>query len=235
MKLTGYGRLEWGGTGALAVLLAIGCLVGGLAAQFAVLGYCLAGVIMLLWLTVAAFFRDPNRRPPADPNAILAPADGKIYDIGEVDFNIPGIFENDRALRVGIFLSVLDVHLNRAACDMTVKTKEYRPGAFHDARSPKAGKENESMLIAGAGRIGGFSFPVAIRQVSGAIARRIVCEIEEDGELRRGERYGMIKFGSRTELFLPVEAGKSLTVNEKDKVRAGRTVIAMLDNGAWRQ
>jgi phosphatidylserine decarboxylase len=138
------------------------------------------------------------------------------------------VFKGKDVLRIGIFLSVLDVHVNRAPCKMNVEYKFYKEGKFHDARNPMASKENESMMIAGTGRLAedGFTFPLAVRQISGAIARRIVCPVSPGCSLEKGDKYGMIKFGSRTELYLPAGAGFEAAVNIGDKVYGGTTIIA---------
>ena len=129
-------------------------------------------------------------------------------------------------LRIGIFLSVFDVHVNRAPCDMQVVFSAHKNGAYHDARNPDAIKENESLLLGGKGKIAGKEFPMAVKQISGAIARRIVCEADPGTELKKGERYGMIKFGSRTELYLPAKSNFEPQVNTGDRVTGGVTVIA---------
>ena len=123
------------------------------------------------------------------------------------------------------FLSVLDVHVNRASADLEVQQTAYRPGKYLDARHPDCHKLNEARTISGRATVGEHSFPMAIRQISGAIARRIVCPVGEGRKLKRGEIYGMIKFGSRTELYLPAE-GFDVLVKVGDTVRGGRTALA---------
>ena len=126
----------------------------------------------------------------------------------------------------GIFLSVLDVHVNRAPCRMTVRFVRHQDGSYHDARDPRAIKENESLVLGGTGKVCGKEFPMAVKQISGAIARRIVCRAEPGSEFEKGYCYGMIKFGSRTELYLPVKSGFEPAVNVGDRVFGGETVIA---------
>ena len=132
-------------------------------------------------------------------------------------------------LRVGIFLSVFNVHLNRAPADLVVKFREYKEGCYYDARDSRAVKENESLIIAGIATVGGREYPIAVKQISGAIARRIVCEAQPGMTLKRGERYGMIKFGSRTELYIPAKSDLEIMVRLGDKVQGGLTVMARLN------
>jgi len=197
-------------------------------------GGWIAGVATALWLAVAAFFRVPRRRMPDVPGTLLSPADGVVKDIETVRDHGIEPFEGRPMLRIGIFLSVLDVHVNRAPCDWTVEWRRYRKGRFLDARDPRCAKENESMTLAGTGRTGGLAFPLAVRQISGAIARRIVCDPQPEATLRRGEIYGMIKFGSRTELYLPAEGRIVSAVKIGDKVRAGTTIVATTTIGDQR-
>jgi phosphatidylserine decarboxylase len=192
-------------------------------------GYALLGVTWLLWLAVAAFFRVPVRTIIADPSALVSPADGIVRDIETVEDHGIEIFAGQKLTRIGIFLSVLDVHVNRAPCDMEVKYRKYKEGRFLDARDNRCAKENESLMIAGTGSAGGKQFPVAIRQISGAIARRIVCIPEPGAALKKGEIYGMIKFGSRTELYFPCESGIKVCVQIGDKVRSGSTLMGRVE------
>ena len=176
-------------------------------------------IFVLLCLCTFAFFRDPERATPADPNVIVAAADGTVMDIAELD-------ENDvlksKTRRVGIFLSIFDVHTNRAPIDGRVVYRQHRPGLFVDARRPDCSEKNESMTWA-------FENPrvtIVVRQIAGAIARRIVAWANVGDELKRGERFGMIRFGSRTELYLPITA--EVLVKVGDHVLAGSTIIARL-------
>jgi phosphatidylserine decarboxylase len=228
MKFASYGRKELAAAWCLGLALVIaGMLVAYLADMGG--GVCIVVVSMLAWLSFILFFRDPERKAPADPDAVLSPADGVVKDIELVagaDEN--KYFNGENAVRIGIFLSVFDVHINRAPCKLKVVEKLYRKGAYHDARNPQASAENEAATIVCEADIDGYSCPVIVRQISGAVARRIVCDAEAGIELAKAQRYGMIKFGSRTELFLP--AGKEFEISVKigDKVHAGTTVIARL-------
>ena len=174
--------------------------------------------LLLLFCTLA-FFRDPDRAAPADPNLIVAAADGSITDIVELD-------ENEalkvKTRRVGIFLSIFDVHTNRAPIDGRVIYRQHQAGLCLDARRLDCSEKNESMTWA-------FENPrvtIVVRQITGAIARRIVAWAQIGDELKKGERFGMIRFGSRTELYLPLNA--EVLVKTGDHVLGGSTIIARL-------
>ncbi len=176
---------------------------------------------LLLFLCTLAFFRDPERTVPADENLILAAADGKVMDIVELDENE---LLKTKTRRVGIFLSIFDVHTNRAPIDGRVTYCQHRPGLFLDARRPDCSDKNESMTWA-------FENPrvtIVVRQITGAIARRIVAWANVGDELKKGERFGMIRFGSRTELYLPLSA--TILVRIGDHVAGGATPIARLSD-----
>ena len=222
MTLTHYGIREWGLGAIAAVLLGTGFVI--LARHgYPATGWTLTALTALAWLALAAFFRNPSRRIPADPLAVVSPADGVVKDIGIVDFD-QAPFEG-KALRIGIFLSVLDVHVNRAPAAWKVAASVYREGRYLDARNPDCARENEAMTLSGTASFGERTFPLAVRQISGAIARRIVCPVVPGRALKRGEIYGMIKFGSRTELYLPTE-GFEVTVRIGDKVHGGSDILA---------
>jgi len=163
------------------------------------------------------FFRDPNRNTPSDSGAIVAAADGRIVCIDET-------FESEVlkavATRVAIFLSVFDVHVNRAPIDGEITCLLSHPGRFLDARHPDATRENAYKTWA-------FRNPQAtlvVRQIAGAVARRTIAWSKVGDEVRKGERFGMIRFGSRTEVYLPIDC--KITVSIGDRVKAGETVIA---------
>ncbi len=218
MTLTHYGFREWGTALLMALLIfVVGWFVGG-AVRVAV---CVLAVV--LWVAVALFFRNPKRTAPDDDSLLVSPADGLVRDIEEVDFSMAPF--SGRALRIGIFLSVLDVHVNRAPFAWKIMDKFYKEGRFLDARDPKCASENEAMTISGIAGEDGFEFPMAVRQVSGAIARRIVCPPEAGAVFKRGDVYGMIKFGSRTELYIPVDARFEVLVSPGDRVRGGETAV----------
>jgi phosphatidylserine decarboxylase len=176
-------------------------------------------VFLALILYTFAFFRDPERAVPTDPAAVVAAADGIVTDIVEIEE--PDSLKS-RAQRVGIFLSVFDVHTNRAPIDGRVVYRQHRKGLFLDARRPECSEKNESMTWA-------FRNPrvtIVVRQLTGAIARRIVGWAQVGDELKKGERFGMIRFGSRTEVYLPLTA--TVLVKVGDRVAGGSTVIARL-------
>ena len=197
-------------------------LFGALAVAGGWLWWPLAVVFGVPLCMVVWFFRDPPRRIPDDPAAVVAPADGVVTDVVEVD---ELDFIGGRALRVGIFLSIFNVHVNRAPCAGRVDFVKYREGAFHAAFRGEASTQNESnavgLTLPGGGRM-------LVRQISGAVARRIVCVCGPGAELARGERFGMIKFGSRTELLVSLEVPFSAVVKVGQKVRGGSTVIGMM-------
>ncbi len=227
MGLTLYGFREWFTAISGAVLLAVISIILGIWLEHLYLWVTVAFFFILAGLAVSLFFRDPRRIPPERENLIVSPADGVVYDFEETPVPEGGVFAgHSGAMRIGIFLSVLDVHINRAPCRWNVQEKMYRKGSFHDARDPRAGRENEAMLLGGEANVEGNIFPLSVRQVSGAIARRIVCIPEPGTSLERAERYGMIKFGSRTEVYLPIDRCINICVKPGDVVRAGKTVIA---------
>ncbi len=176
---------------------------------------------LLLLLCTVAFFRDPEREVPSDPNVIVAPADGTVMDIIELEETevLKG-----KTRRVGIFLSIFDVHTNRAPIDGRVIYRQRRPGLFLDARRADCSDKNESMTWA-------FENPrvtIVARQITGAIARRIVAWANLGDELKKGDRFGMIRFGSRTELYLPISA--TVLIKVGDHVAGGSTAIARLSD-----
>ncbi len=177
-----------------------------------------------LWVFSIAFFRDPNRTIPVEPGLLVSPADGKVTEITRLD-HYEGI--DGPALRISIFLSVFDVHLNRAPCGGRVVETFYQPGEFLDARHPESGIRNEANTIIIEPEAG-VPGPVIVRQVAGLIARRIVCRVNAGSTMRRGDRIGMIKFGSRTDLIMPAAKGVEPAVKLEDTVRAGATVLIRL-------
>src|ERR1043166_7437746 len=174
---------------------------------------------VLLFLCTVAFFRDPDRKPPSDSNLIVAAADSTVMEIVELDEK--QVLKN-KTRRVGIFLSIFDVHTNRAPIDGRVVYRQHRPGLFLDARRPDCSEKNESMTWA----FENLRVTIVVRQITGAIARRIVAWANVGDELEKGERFGMIRFGSRTELYLPLNA--EVLVKTGDHVFGGSTIIARL-------
>jgi len=175
----------------------------------------------LLILYTLFFFRDPDRNIPADRNAVLAAADGTVTDISEVEETE---VLKTRMRRVGIFLSIFDVHTNRAPIDGRITYRQHHEGLCLDARSQDCSEKNEAMTW-------GIENPrvtVVVRQLTGAIARRIVAWAQVGDQLARGERFGMIRFGSRTEVYLPLTA--SVLVKAGEHVAGGSTIIARLSD-----
>jgi len=176
-------------------------------------------IFLALFFFTVAFFRDPNRPVPAGPNLIVAPADGRVRDIVELDETE---ILKTKTRRVGIFLSIFDVHTNRAPIDGRIVYRRHHTGLCLDARDPDCSEKNEAMTWAFENPRG----PIVVRQLTGAIARRIVAWANVGDELKKGERFGMIRFGSRTELYLPLDA--EVLVKTGDHVSGGSTVIARL-------
>lgn len=181
----------------------------------------LAFVPFAVWLWVLSFFRDPLRERSFAPGELCSPADGKVTEITELPHHdtIGG-----PALRVGIFLSIFNCHINRWPCAGTVRTVEYRKGEFLDARHVESGHRNESNTIV-LDPDPPVPGPVVLRQVAGKVARRIICHAQPGMRLPIGARFGLIKFGSRTELIVPRGAGTQAAVRIGDKVAGGLTVL----------
>ena len=175
--------------------------------------YVIFGVAALACL---GFFRDPDRTPPEVPGAVLAPADGRVMAVVEATDPWVG-----QAVRVSIFLSPLDVHVNRSPIAGLVKNVEYAPGRFVAAYRPEASEENERCTVSLEGET-----RVAVRQIAGVVARRIVCRVKPGDPLRAGERFGLIRFGSRTDLIVP--RGTTVKVAVGERVRGGESVMGVL-------
>lgn len=179
------------------------------------------GVLLVVLMWILMFFRDPQRLCPADKDLLFAPADGKITDIKEVEENG---FIGQPTLRIGIFLSLFNTHINRAPCRVRVETITYKEGRFRNAMNPQSGRVNESNTL-DLVRTDHPKDRLVVRQISGAIARRIVCDAAEGRELAGGQKFGMLKFGSRTELYVPVRKELKCLVQIGDKVKAGLTPL----------
>ncbi|MDC4204995.1 MAG: phosphatidylserine decarboxylase family protein [Candidatus Manganitrophus sp.] len=166
------------------------------------------------------FFRDPRRSVPQTEGALVSPADGKVVDISRTE---EGRFLNKPAIKISIFLNVFNVHINRVPVAGKVIGVFYNAGRFFAANVPKASLENEQNAVV-------MEMPSGKRvvciQIAGLIARRIVCWIKEGSVLNRGERFGLIRFGSRVDLFLPIET--EIRVSMGQKVRGGETILGIL-------
>jgi phosphatidylserine decarboxylase len=168
-------------------------------------------------LCCLGFFRDPDRTAPLVTGAVLAPADGRVMRVAEIDDAWVG-----RAVRVSIFLSPFDVHVNRSPVAALVEGVQYASGRFLAAYKDEASELNERCALA----LQGEAARLGVTQIAGVVARRIVCRVRAGDKLEAGERYGLIRFGSRTDLVVP--KGTEIRVKVGDKVRGGETIMALL-------
>ena len=183
----------------------------------AVLGYWyVAALLFVVALFMAFFFRDPKRVPPSDPDVVVSPADGRITRIGSL------VSGADSPTVISIFLSPLDVHINRSPIPGKIVDMLYSPGKFLMATNEKASLVNEQNALT----IQGEKITVVCKQIAGILARRVVCWKRKGDNLGLGERFGMIKFSSRTDILLP--ANVRVTVKEGERVRGGTTVIGRI-------
>ncbi len=195
------------------IAIAVVILVGLLALQW----WPASVVWALITIWVIAFFRDPVRPGPRGDHLVIAPADGLVISI--IPIHEPDVI-GGQAVRVSIFMNVFNVHVNRYPVDGPVTFRRYRPGAFLNAAADKAALENEQSDIGQQSPHG----PVLSRQIAGLIARRIVTDHQTGHDARQGERLGLIRFGSRVDVFLPASA--AVKVREGDRTQAGVTVLA---------
>ena len=187
-----------------------------LGAVATVLGLWYVGLVFLLIaLFMAYFFRDPRREPPADSNVVVSPADGRVT-------RIESATTPDGPTLISIFLSPLDVHINRSPIPGKIIDVVYSPGKFLMATNEKASLVNEQNALT----IQGEKITVVCKQIAGILARRVICWKSKGDQLKLGERFGMIKFSSRTDVLLP--ANVKVTVAEGDRVRGGVTVIGRI-------
>lgn len=211
--LASYGKRTW-----LPFLAAL--MLGGIVSGIFLPWLCIpfgAALAFVLW-----FFRDPERKTPAADNALISPADGKIVEIAAIE---EGEHIGGPALKIAIFMSVFDVHVNRSPSCATVEWIRHLPGQFMNAIRSNAGIENEHTLVALRDE---RSRPLLLNLVAGLVARRIVCALKPGETLGRGERLGMIKFGSRVEVFVPRSEEFHVSARLGQHVKAGRTVL-----GEW--
>ena len=216
MLLTRYGVREWMIiTLAAAIPAAAGVFFGW---------WWLTAVAVVVWLALASFFRDPLGRKPAtdDPRDLVSPADGLVSAVLEVAEH-PST--SGPATIVRIYLSVFDVHVNRMPCDCEVLGTIHTPGKYLDVRIEESAKVNESMVTR-LRSTGGVL--LGVKQISGKVARHIVCPVAEGERFARGERFGMIKFGSTTELVVPTSEVEKICVSRGDRVTGGVTILARL-------
>jgi phosphatidylserine decarboxylase len=196
-----------------AVVLALGGLGVGLGWGW------LVAVAVLLFIFCLNFFRDPEREIPPGDDVVVAAADGVVADIVEVEEH--EVLKTP-CQRVGIFLNVFDVHVNKAPIAGKITFRQHHPGLYLDARNPECSLKNEALTWA----IEGKYATLVVRQITGAIARRIVPWSQVGDEVEKGFRFGMIRFGSRTEIYLPLNS--TVAVKIGDRVRGAETVIARL-------
>jgi phosphatidylserine decarboxylase len=188
------------------------------------LSLAVALIFLILFVFFLFFFRDPEREVPEGENLILAPADGKVILIKpcEVSFGFENLeFVGGGGTLVSVFMSLLDVHVNRVPISGVVKYSKYNPGKFFPAFKDKASLENEQTELGLENEHG----RVVLKQIAGIIARRIVCKLKQGDSVKAGDRFGMVKFGSRLDLFLPENVQIKVKLNHK--VRAGETIIGI--------
>lgn len=189
-----------------------------------VISHWLALVFLPVTIWCIAFFRDPDRMPPADVDIIVSPADGKLLPIVAVPPPEELGMGSSPLIRLSVFMNVLDVHVNRIPCDGAVGILAYRPGKFINASFDKASDHNERMSI----RLRTAYGEIALVQIAGLVARRIKCDLAQGQQVRRAERFGIIRFGSRVDLYLP--EGAEILARAGDRVTAGVTALAKFRN-----
>lgn len=199
------------------LLLGINFLVHKLASEGLIFDLVLAASLVF-YILIVQFFRNPSRSTPVNEKYIIAPADGKVVVIEEVEE--PEFFK-DKRMQISIFMSPLNVHVNRYPMDGVVKYQKYYPGKYLVAWHPKSSTENERTTVVVEGSRGSVLF----RQIAGAVARRIVCYAKEGSKATQGGEFGFIKFGSRIDIFIPLDA--EVKVNLDQKTRGGETILAV--------
>ena len=205
-------------------------IIGGMLLASSVLAWLyvsmwLALPFLALLVFLLSFFRDPARKIPSEAGVLVSPSDGKVVEIDQLDDCplLPG-----KVLRIGIFMSVFNAHVNRAPAQGTVTTINYVPGRFFNALRSKASADNESNnLVLSCPQLPGRS--VLVKQIAGVLARRIVCDCKLGQLLDRGQPFGMIKFGSRVEVYLPYSEQLRVEVTKGQKVKAGSSVLLRYD------
>lgn len=184
---------------------------------FALIDFKILSILFLaMTFFVLNFFRDPERYPPYEENVVVSPADGRVVEIKKVLDPISNIEKS----RISIFMNIFNVHVNRSPVSGEIKEIKYIPGKFFNAELDKSSEKNERNLINIKSEQGDFT----VVQIAGLIARRIVCWVKKGDKLLIGQRIGMIKFGSRVDLYIP--SGYEIEVHKGDKVIAGQTILA---------
>jgi phosphatidylserine decarboxylase len=191
-------------------------------AVLALLGLTTLTIIgLVITFCICGFFRDPDRVIPSQKDVVVSPADGKVIAAEVVD-NSP--FLNGESMKISIFMSVFNVHVNRVPYNGLVKEIDYNPGKFFSANLDKASQQNEHNAVAIEMENGK---PLGVVQIAGLIARRIICHIQPGDQVHRGQRFGLICFGSRLDVYLPVDIKLKLAVG--DKVKAGTSILGQFE------
>ena len=198
------------------------CVAAFTTAVLALLGLTTLTLIgLVITFCICGFFRDPDRVIPVAKGAVVSPADGKVIAAGPVD-NSP--YFNGQSLKISIFMSVFNVHVNRVPYSGQVAKINYHPGKFFSANLDKASRQNEHNAVS-IGMENGK--PLCVVQIAGLIARRIICYVKPGDQLQRGQRFGLICFGSRLDIYLPTDIQLKLAVG--DKVKAGTSILGQFD------
>ena len=176
----------------------------------------IATLVLVFTLFVVYFFRDPDRRPVDQENAILTPADGRVLSIERVN-------NGDKSIKISIFMSIFDAHINRIPIRGIIDSLSYHPGKFFSANTDKSSIFNERNIVT---LETDDKKKIVFIQIAGLIARRIACWVEKGDYVETGQRFGLIRFGSRLEIYLPIES--KITVKEGEKIKAGQTVIGYI-------
>ncbi len=187
--------------------------------QFPIITIILGSIAFLFWLGIVSFFRYPKFTVVENPSQVISPADGKVVVIEKVKMSE---FLDDERIQISIFMSPANTHLNRYPISGKISYFRYHPGKHLVAWLPKASTDNEQTSIA----LENSKLTIMVRQIAGAVARRIVCYSEEGQEVKQGDQLGFIKFGSRVDVFLPFHA--EIQVSLEENVRAGKTILAKI-------
>lgn len=217
-ELIVFSIITFGGAAAIAAVASM-LRLGGIGA---IVAWLAATALTVIGILIVWFFRNPKRPIPTEPGLVVSPADGKIVLIEEIEYDE---FIGGPAVLIGIFLSIFNVHINRSPSAGRVIGLRYKPGKYLNALRPESARENEQLAV----RMECADNPnrrMIVRQITGAIARRIVCRLKPGDTMDRGEIFGMIKLGSRTELVMPRKPGLLIKTKLGDKVKAGESVLA---------
>jgi phosphatidylserine decarboxylase len=181
------------------------------------------GIILTAW--VAFFFRDPERVTPEGDNLFISPADGTVLSVNEASPPVELNMENDKYMRICVFLNVMNVHINRIPMSGKITQLHYHPGKFLSANVDKASSENERQSAVMETKSG---HTIAFIQIAGLVARRIICNLRDDQEVIAGERYGLIRFGSRADIYIPIDSEVKVSIGQT--MVGGETVLAELSS-----